>query len=130
MVQEMVAQARRWSLFALVAAASCASGSNARNSAEPFANSRPTTVRIIVQNRNFQDARLYTYRRGTRSMLGVVGGKEDSDFVIDWDLPEPMYMSIDLIGGGQCRTEEMMVDPGDILELQIAAVLTSTSGCR
>ena len=127
----MKLKATTLALAALTAAAGCASTSGAGPSAaEPFSSPGPSTVRIVVQNRNFQDARLYTYRRGTRAFLGVVAGKRDQDFVIDWDFPDPMYVEIDMLAGPRCYTEELRVDPGDILELQIAAVFSSTSACR
>jgi hypothetical protein len=113
-------------MLSLSACASSGSGSNS----EPFSSARPTTVRIIVQNRNFQDARLYTYRRGRKNFLGIVTGKRDAEFVIDWDFSDPMYIEIDMLAGPKCFTEELPVDPGDILELQIAPVFSSTAACR
>ena len=83
----------------------------------------------MVQNRNFADARLYTYRRGTRSLLGTVTGKTDRNFVLDWNQTDPMYMEINLVAGPRCFTEEMQVDPGDVLELQIAIDFSTTRGC-
>jgi hypothetical protein len=114
----------------LLVAAGCASTSGGPSSGQPFVSPGPTTVRLVVQNRNFQDARLYTYRRGTRAFLGIVAGKQDKQFVLDWDFPDPMYIEIDMLAGPRCYTEEMQVDPGDVLELQIAAVFTSTAACR
>ncbi len=113
----------------LVALAGCATGSGTP-APGVFVESRPSTVRIEVQNLNFQDARLYTYRRGARAFLGVVAGKRDQSFVIDWDVPQPMYVEIDMLAGPRCYTEELQVDPGDVLELQIASVFSSTSACR
>lgn len=94
-----------------------------------FDTVRPTTVRLVVQNRNFSDVRLYTHRRGARTTLGTVTGKQDREFTFSWDMPDPMQVEIDMVAGPKCFTQEMQVDPGDILELQIAPVFTSTS-CR
>jgi hypothetical protein len=113
-----------------LAATACGAGGDFPDRRDPFPASLPTTVRIIVQNRNFQDARLYTYRRGTRSLLGTVPGKADREFVINWDFPDPMSVEIDMLAGPRCITEELMVDPGDILELQIAPRFSDTAGCR
>jgi hypothetical protein len=127
----MTLRARTLAVAALLAAAGCASSSGGgRADAEPFSSARATTVRLVVQNRNFQDARLYTHRRGSRTYIGVVGGKRDQDFVLDWDFPDPMYVEIDMLAGPRCLTREMMVDPGDVLELQIAAVFSATAACR
>jgi hypothetical protein len=121
----------RWTVLAtlILGLSACASAGQS-DSREAFASAQPTTVRIIVQNRNFQDARLYTYRRGRRAFLGVVVGKRDQDFVINWDFPDPMYIEIDMLAGPKCFTEELLVDPGDVLELQIAPVFSATSACR
>lgn len=107
----------------------CATGS-ATPADDPFDGARPATIRIIVQNRNFSDVRLYTHRRGARKMLGSVTGKQDREFTIDWNMTDPLSVEIDLIAGPKCMTREMQVDPGDILELQIAPVFTTSSFCR
>jgi hypothetical protein len=116
---------------ALVALAlsGCATGSRTGD-VDPFNEARPTSVRIIVQNRNFSDARLYTHRRGARKLLGSVTGKQDAEFTIDWDMTDPLSIEIDLLAGPKCMTREMQVDPGDVLELQIAPVFTNSSACR
>jgi hypothetical protein len=41
-----------------------------------------------------------------------------------------MYIEIDMLAGPKCFTEELPVDPGDVLELQIASVFSSTAACR
>jgi len=116
----------------LLAAAGCASSGSGSTGTAPgvFIDSRVTTVRIEVLNLNFQPARLYTYRRGTRSFLGTVAGADDKNFVVDWDNSEPMYIEIDMLAGPKCYTDELMVDPGDILELRIQSVFARTEACR
>ncbi len=114
----------------LLAALGCASGSASRAGGLFGAPSQSTTVRIVVQNRNFQDARLFTHRLGGRAILGMVGAKVDREFVLDWDIPEPLYIEIDMLTGPRCFTDELIVDPGDVLELQIAPEFSRTMGCR
>jgi hypothetical protein len=98
---------------------------------DPFAGSqRDATVLIIVQNLNFSDARLYTLVRGARKQLGIVGGKQDAEFTLPWSIPEPLQIEINLLAGPQCYTRELMVDPGDIIELQISTVFSQSSACR
>jgi hypothetical protein len=117
--------------MALLTLAACASA-GAPLSSQPFASGseRATSIQLIVQNRNFADARLYAVRRGARTALGIVGGKQDAEFTLDWLLPEPLRIEIALLAGPRCSTEEMQVDPGDIIELQIDAVFTASSACR
>ena len=116
-------------MMALLVTGACASSSGEWDGEGVYPAFRQTTVRIVVQNRNFADARLYTYRRGTRSLLGTITGKTDRNFVIDWDQSDPMYMEIDMLAGPKCFTREMQVDPGDILELQIGVNFSDTPGC-
>ena len=99
------------------------------NAPQPFVGTRPNTVRLLVQNRNFSDVRLYAERRGARTALGTVTGKQDKEFTLDWPTHDPLQIVIDMVAGPRCTTAEMLVDPGDILELQIAVVFSDTI-CR
>ena len=87
-------------------------------------------LRIEVTNLNFNDARLYVLRgSGSRQSLGRVGGKQDATFDITWRLDEDIRIQIDLLAGGSCTTQRLRVAPGDIIELQIAAVFRQSSFC-
>lgn len=102
-----------------------------RPSAEPFTESGPpTTITLLVDNRNFTDARLYVLRRGATSALGVVGGKTQAEFELDWEISDPIQIRIDLLAGPTCTTEELRADPGDVLDLQIEQNFMHTAGCR
>lgn len=118
-------------LVSAVVLTACASSGTPGSEMEPFTQTGPpTTITIIVQNRNFADARLYVFRRGARESLGVVGGKTDEEFTLDWSFTDPIQIEIDLVAGPSCRTEELRADPGDILELQIDVVFSQSSACR
>jgi len=118
-------------IVAALACAACATaGPRLSNNDAWSSTDRPPQVRLIVQNRNFSDARLYAVRRSARESLGIVGGKQDAEFMLEWPSPEPLRIEINMLAGPRCVTEEMQVDPGDILELQIAVVFTNTAGCR
>jgi len=99
---------------------------------DPFdpQGSGAANVRLLVQNLNFSDARLFAIRPGTRTTLGVVGGNQNREFSLDWTVPEPLQIEINLLAGSTCLTREMVVDPGDVLDLQIASVFSQTSACR
>ena len=112
----------------IVILAACTSPKR-NDAARPFVEARPSTVRLLVQNRNFSDVRLYAERRGARKTLGTVTGKQDAEFTLDWPGQDPLQIVIDMVAGPRCTTAEMLVDPGDILELQIAVVFSDTT-CR
>lgn len=114
-------------LLALTGCASAAASGAPASSNESRA--REETIRIEVQNLNFTEARLYTVRAGQRARLGIVGGKGTEEFETRWILSEPLRIEINLLAGPSCTTEEIHVDPGDVLELVIPAA-TTTSWCR
>lgn len=87
-------------------------------------------IRIEVRNLNFSDATLYAIGGGMRRRLGVVPGKGDAAFTIPWRFSLPLAIEIDLLAGVRCTTQEMMTDPGDIIELQIDLELRRSEFCR
>ena len=100
---------------------------------DPYAftsTNRPPKIRLIVQNLNFSDARLFALQPSGRVPIGQVGGKQDAEFELDWPMSAYLSIEIDMIAGPRCVTQEMQVDPGDILDLQIASVFSQTRGCR
>lgn len=118
-------------LACILTIGACASSSTGSASEmEPFTNVGPETgITVVVQNRNFSDARLYALRRGARRSLGVVEGKSDAEFELDWEMTDPIQIRIDLLAGPTCTTEELRADPGDIFELQIDSDFRAMRGC-
>ena len=117
-------------VLAALTLAGCASSGGPENGSDPFGAEGARSVRLIVQNLNFSDARLYAITRGGRRSLGIVGGKSTEEFTLDWATPGSLQIEINLLAGPRCYTREMEVDPGDVLDLQIASVFTQTSACR
>ena len=107
---------------ALTACASSGAGSQDRT-ANPFSQELEgrREVQIQVMNFNFSDATVWALARdGRRNRLGTVTGKTDKTFTIPWTFSEPMRIEFDLLADVRCLTEQIMVDPGDILEVQIS----------
>lgn len=118
----------RWVLPAVVAVAtsSCALGSSTLDN--PFGGSRP--VRLVVRNNNFNDATIWAVFSAERFRLGTVTGKTEAVLAFpDLNRPDPVFLEIDLVGGERCRTETLVVDPGDDLQLDIRADLSSMPEC-
>lgn len=118
------------SLISILVLGACASSSTPPPGGDPFGEPGEGSIRIIVQNLNFSDARLYVLRRGARSTLGIVGGKTDAEFSLDWDISDPVQIEIDMLAGPSCTTRAIQADPGDIIELQIASVFRNSQACR
>jgi len=89
------------------------------------------SVEIRVMNLNFNDARLWLIvRGGQRQLLGTVTGKGNDSFTVPWRLSAPAAIEIDLLSGGRCTSEELMLDPGDLLDFQIPVAFDGGSRCR
>lgn len=133
---------RRWGpprLAAVLAAAAvlavegCAPAQALRGTRNPFGNDDPGSaeVRIRVVNFNFSDATVWTViRNGRRQRLGTVTGKADATFDVPWTFTEPLRLEFHLLAGPRCFTEELSVDPGDIIELQISVDPDADPMCR
>jgi len=86
---------------------------------------------IHVRNFNFNDATVWTIvRDGPRHRLGTVTGKSDASFTLRWDFSVPLRLEFDLLASVKCVTEELAVDPGDTLELQISVDPSQDPWCR
>ena len=118
--------------LALVGVSACLmTGTEASKDTHAFTSpDRPQQVRLLVRNMNFNDARLFALATSGRMPIGQVSGKQDREFELDWPLSSYMKIEIDMVAGPKCSTSEMQVDPGDILELQIASVFNQTQDCR
>jgi hypothetical protein len=118
-------------LAGLLLIAGCATGKTADGN--PFSQelAERNEVQVQVKNYHFSDATVWVLVRDARRMrLGYVTGKTDAVFTIPWTFPEPMRLEFDLLADVRCITEELMVDPGDILELQISLDPRSDPQCR
>lgn len=119
-----------WLLFAAVLLTGCFATSGTGPS-RPFSDvNRSGSIQLLVENLNFADTRLFWIRGGTRRSLGTVGGKQTETFTIRWNFSDPLRIEINLLAGPTCTTREIVADPGDILELQIASVFSQSSFCR
>lgn len=116
------------STLLLLGLSACA-GSNTQ-AKNPFGGAAEMQqIRITVTNLNWNDATLHALRGGERVRLGVVSGKSDARYTIDWPMNLDLQVEIDLLAGGTCRTRRMAVSPGDVVDLQIDANLDRSPYC-
>ena len=107
----------------LVTASACASLGGSRQSSNPFGENPAGSDQIVIhiQNFNFNDATVWTHVRDARDQkLGIVSGKSDATFTVRWEFSEPLRLEFDLLASVRCLTEPLVVDPGDVVELQIS----------
>jgi hypothetical protein len=100
-------------------AAGCAA-SGGRGSGNPFGDDGPPRqIRLIVTNHDFNDATLDAFRDAERIRLGVVTGKTEETFTLPWPTTQTLQLRISLLSAGDCLTDAITVDPGEVIELQI-----------
>ena len=118
-------------ITAIVALTSCAARSGSPDAEWNGGAETSGEIRIDVLNHNFSDATIWAViRESSRRRLGVVTGKTDETYVLEWDFTQPLRLEIDLLAGSRCLTRPIDVDPGDILQLEIQAVFRDTDFCE
>ena len=77
------------------------------------------TVVVAVHNQNYYDANVFAEYEGfiTRR-LGTVSGFNSATYRLAWQ-SAPLRMRMQLIGAGGGVSNELLVNPGDTLELYI-----------
>lgn len=111
-------------------AVGCASALSHPN---PFqASGKDHRIHIEISNHNFYDATIWTVVNGSRQQrLGTVVSQQNTTFTVPWSIPQNLQLDIVLVSGNaSCRTNPLMVDPGDKLQLEIMSDLTQMQMCR
>lgn len=125
---------RRMALFFLLMtavsmlAAACAARAGEGNPAITPGLEDQIEIRII--NNNFSDARMYAVHPRGREYIGMLTGKTEANYTLDWDISQTLAIEISLLAGGTCTTEELVVDPGEALFLSIDSTLATMRNCR
>ncbi len=101
---------------------------------DPFAgrsSAEPQNIELIVENLNFNDARLYAVSGGSRRRVGQVSALSSQTLKIPWAfMTDRLRIEVDLVTGPSCVTPEVMADPGERLYLQIASRFDGSGLCR
>lgn len=84
----------------------------------PVGRESQDQITIEVENRNFNDARIYLIVFGERTRLGQVAAQTTRTFSFAAG-PNDVRIEVSFIGGGSFVTDPMSVSPGDELMLQI-----------
>ncbi len=90
------------------------------------------SIYVQVVNNHFSDARVYAlYESGARYPLGLVVGKgRAQEAAILWQ-PRPLIFEISFIAEeGVYLTEELILDPGDLIQLNIPPNISSSAFFR
>ena len=117
--------------FLIVAAAAALWGCAARGE-RVFgpADGSGRTIVVEVDNLSFDEATVLVFRANQRSRAGRVGGKGREKFRLQWPGPGPLRVEFRLLSGPTCFSEELIVDPGDEVLLQIPLEPRGDPNCR
>lgn len=115
-----------------LAGTACATQAGGINVVRPEVPAARDSIAITVINDHWYDARVYAvYGGAMRYPLGVIGNKREvGPIVIPWQIQE-LSMEVDLIiAPGRYVTDEILVQPGDIVELRIPPNISSSGFFR
>jgi hypothetical protein len=106
-------------LLAVVGLGGCTSGTRPSRDplAGPTARSEASGLRLIVGNRQFNDASLYATGSGGRVPLGVVPGSSRREFTIPWRSRGALQVEIEVLSVGRFLTPPVSVAPGETVQL-------------
>lgn len=109
---------------ALLTLGGCATASN------PFEqSSSSTTIEILVQNQNFSNATVYAVRAGQSIRLGIVNSQNFEVFSIPWPAALPLRVEARFLGGLRCSSQEILVNDGDRITVELPANLELNGQC-
>lgn len=87
----------------------------------PFDEQGPTAtaVQVRVENRGFNDLRLYALSNHGQVPMGTVNGNSSRTIQVPWRQLDQISFRIDVLAGRSYRTEALAVSAGDKIELVI-----------
>ncbi len=111
--------------------AACGTTSGDRGGS-PFdaASGEGDQVQIEIQNRDFNDATVWAVTPGGDRRLGIVGGKTDQTYTLDWSRAQTLQLRISIQSGPTCLTRRLATDPGDVIQMSIDIDFVNSRACR
>ena len=116
-------RARLWrallpgALLSILLAAGCGGSRTPDNPFEGRTGSA-RSIRINVENNNFNEATLRAVARGERR-LGVVQGNSRASFELSWATVDDLRIRIDILAGEDFTTNRVSVGPGETVYLAV-----------
>lgn len=109
-------RALRWVLLAVLCAGAASCVPTARNPFAP-ANTPETQIFLDVENRGFNDIRLYVVSSRGNQSLGAVEGNTRKRMTVPWRQLDQISFRIEVLAGRSYNTHAVTASPGDVLEL-------------
>lgn len=102
-------------LIAVIAASACST-----TGGPPGEQGERTEVVIVVRNDNFNQATVYLSPDYGARRLGIVRGKSEARFKLDWYMPE-IQLRIRFLAGGEVLSQPWTVGSGEVWTFIIPA---------
>lgn len=92
-----------------------------RDTPSPFGRrqQQATEIQLNVDNRSFNDVRLYVESMRGRKTVGSVSGNSRKTFSIEWSGLDELSIRMEFLAAGNYRTNIVNASPGDRLDLVI-----------
>jgi hypothetical protein len=98
---------------------------------DPFTGEGSSTMRVDVQNNNFNDATIYyTQLGGSERRIGDVVGNGRRSFTVPLEFTGDVRFRIELLADGECTMYPVVVSPGDVIGLQIVPDFPGAANCE
>lgn len=122
---------KRWSTTVALITALLAAGCGGRGASNPFeaGPNGARTIRIQFRNFNFADVTVFALRGSERVRLGIVTGKSDRNFDVEWTVVLPLQVQYNVLAGVRCATPPMTVEPGETVYVQVEVDLSNNPNC-
>lgn len=91
---------------------------------DPFASQSERQLQIRVQNSTDYDVRIDVLAAGRRESLGLVGGRTDREFEVPWARTENIQFRLDPTSGSRLTVGNVLVSPGDRVDLYLQEPLS------
>ncbi len=107
-------------LFGTLAVALLAAGCGGTAPPPPaFTGDASQVLTISIQNQQIDEARITLWISGVRRRLGDVRGNRTETFQVPMTVSEPVRMEFDLTLGARCVTRDIVIGPGEVIEVII-----------
>ena len=118
--------------FAVAILAVGCGGSGGTSAPPPNFSGDPSQVlTITIRNEQLDVARVTLWINGVRQRLGEVRGNGSQTFRVPMQRSDPVRMSFDLTLGASCVTRDVVVGPGEVIEVRIPVNLRMMAAvCR
>ena len=86
---------------------------------DPFTGTTKAMIFIEVDNRNFNQATIWMLSRSGQRRLGVVNGRGNKTFEVEWEGSDDLRLRVRVLGGQGFTTGRQLPIPGDHIQLYI-----------